>query len=230
MPSVKIPRKSTATDMTPFVDVAFLILSFFMLATKFKPPEPAPITTPHSVSADQLQEENAVHVEFDSSGRVFFSVTVKKSEDEQVKQKIIENINKVRNLGLTPTEMHNFALSTTVGVPFAELKGLLAQPVEKRVPLLQKAKGIPVDSTNNELAVWISTAKQTFYEYKPNLSVFYMIKGDNQANYPSFDGVVEAMRKADQYSYKLVTDPKDAPVGSELYRQRQEEKGGGSKK
>ena len=29
MPSVKIARKSTDTDMTPFVDVAFLILAFF---------------------------------------------------------------------------------------------------------------------------------------------------------------------------------------------------------
>jgi biopolymer transport protein ExbD len=54
MPSVKIPKKSTDTDMTPFVDVAFLILSFFMLATKFKPPEPVEITTPNSVSTDKL--------------------------------------------------------------------------------------------------------------------------------------------------------------------------------
>jgi biopolymer transport protein ExbD len=225
MPSVKIPRKSTATDMTPFVDVAFLILSFFMLATKFKPPEPAPISTPHSVSSDQLKEENAVHVEFDSVGRVFFSVTVKKSEDEKVKRLIIENINKVKNLGLTEAEMTNFANNTTVGVPFSQLKSLLAQPNEKRVPLLQKAKGIPVDSTNNELAIWVSTAKSTFYDYKKSLQVVYMIKGDNDANYPSFEGVIEAMRRSDQYSYKLVTDPKEAPVGSELYRIRQEKKG-----
>src|SRR6188472_1142486 len=106
MPSVKIPRKSTDTDMTPFVDVAFLILSFFMLATKFKPPEPAPIATPHSVSADKLNEENAVHVDFDSTGRVFFSVSVKKADDEKVKRTIIENINKARNLGLTDAEMN----------------------------------------------------------------------------------------------------------------------------
>jgi hypothetical protein len=195
-----------------------------MLATKFKPPEPAPISTPHSVSSDQLQEENAVHVEFDSLGRVFYSVTVKKTDDEGVKRKIIENINKVKNLGLTDAEMTNFTKSTVIGVPFSEVKSLLSQPVDKRVPLLQKAKGIPVDSTNNELAVWISTTKSTFYDYKPNLQVFYMIKGDNDANYPSFDGVIEAMRMADQYSYKLVTDPKEAPVGSELYKIRNEGK------
>jgi biopolymer transport protein ExbD len=222
MPSVKIPRKSTATDMTPFVDVAFLILSFFMLATKFKPPEPAPITTPHSVSSDKLKEENAVHVDFDSSGRVFFSVTVKSPQDESVKRLIIENINKAKGLGLTNAEMTNFAKNTNVGVPFSELKNLLSKPVDQRLPMLQKAKGIPVDSSNNELAVWISTTKSTFYDYKKSLPVYYMIKGHNDANYPSFEGVIEAMRRADQYSYKLVTDPKEAPVGSELYRQRKE--------
>jgi biopolymer transport protein ExbD len=224
MPSVKIPRKSTATDMTPFVDVAFLILSFFMLATKFKPPEPAPIATPHSVSSDKLKEENAVHVDFDSTGRVFFSVSVKKPEDEKVKRMIIENINKSRSLGLTNTEMDNFQKNTVIGVPFSELKNLLSKPIDQRLPMLQKAKGVPVDSTNNELAVWISTTKSTFYDYKKSLQVYYMIKGHNDANYPSFDGVIEAMRRADQYSYKLVTDPKETPVGSELYKIRQAEK------
>ena len=46
MPHVKIAKKSTDTDMTPFVDIAFLILSFFIMATKFKPPEPVKVTTP----------------------------------------------------------------------------------------------------------------------------------------------------------------------------------------
>ena len=61
-------------DMTPFVDVAFLILSFFIMATKFKPQEPVEIVTPNSVSAKELEENDALLVTFDSSGRVFFSV------------------------------------------------------------------------------------------------------------------------------------------------------------
>ncbi len=224
MPSVKIPKKSTATDMTPFVDVAFLILAFFMLATKFKPPEPAPIVTPTSVSSDQLKEENRVLVQFDSAGRVFFSMDVKISDNNFLKRNLIENVNKERSLGLTDQEMSNFAKNTVVGVPFNELKSLLAAPTENRVPLLQKAKGIPVDSTNNELATWITLAKATFYKNDPRMQVFYMIKGHNDANYPSFDGVIEAMRRSDQYNYKLVTDPKETPTNTELYRIREAEK------
>ncbi len=46
MPKVKMPRKSTLIDMTAMCDVAFLLLTFFMLATKFKPDEPVAVVTP----------------------------------------------------------------------------------------------------------------------------------------------------------------------------------------
>jgi biopolymer transport protein ExbD len=51
MPRAKIPRKSTNIDMTAMCDVAFLLLSFFILATKFKPPEALTVVTPSSVSS-----------------------------------------------------------------------------------------------------------------------------------------------------------------------------------
>mgnify|MGYP003350164367 FL=1 len=70
MPSAKIAKKSTDTDMTPFVDIAFLILSFFIMATKFKPPEPVEITTPGSVLSQKLPENNAVMISIDSANRV----------------------------------------------------------------------------------------------------------------------------------------------------------------
>ncbi len=220
MPSVKIPRKSTATDMTPFVDVAFLILSFFMLATKFKPPEPAAITTPRSVSADELKaESNFVMVQFDSSGRVFFDVNVKMADDvTPIRTAIVQEFAKRKGLALSPTEVNNFVKSAQVGVPSGELKRLLSTATENRLAYPQK--GIPTDSTNNELADWIGAAKTTFYNYDAKMPVFYMIKGDNLAKYPRFNGVLDAMRKNDQYSYKLVTDPKAVPEGTALYTTR----------
>ena len=108
MPSVKIPKKSTWVDMTPFVDVSFLILTFFIMATKFKPPAPVTINTPRSVSADKLKEENAVLIEFDSVGRVYFTMNVKKEADNGLKQELIQQVDKNRNLGLTNAEISNF--------------------------------------------------------------------------------------------------------------------------
>jgi len=116
MPSVKIPRKSTDTDMTPFVDIAFLILSFFIMATKFKPPEPVEITTPGSVLSQKLPENNAVMVIIDSSNKVYF--TILSDKDKSKFDDIIENINTTRNLGLTPAEKTNFRQTFAVGVPF----------------------------------------------------------------------------------------------------------------
>jgi len=86
MPSVKIPKKSTFVDMTPFVDVAFLILTFFIMATKFKPEEPVEIKTPNSVSTKDLPDTDAVQVTFDSTGRVFFSVLAAKDPTIKYKQ------------------------------------------------------------------------------------------------------------------------------------------------
>jgi biopolymer transport protein ExbD len=218
MPSVKIARKSTATDMTPFVDVAFLILAFFMLATKFKPPAPVEITTPHSVSSDKLKEQDAILIEFDSAGRVFLTMNVKKQEDEQLKLKLIQTINQTRNLGLTDLEMQNFRKNSTVGMPFSGIKSLLAMSPEQRNNVHQS--GIPVDSTNNELTTWIAGSLIAFQGKK---GIDYMIKGDNNSKYPSFKGVIEALRKNKLYKYQLITDPEMPPAGTELYIMRQKE-------
>src|ERR1700704_1392932 len=101
MPSVKIPRKSTDFDMTPFVDVAFLILSFFMLATKFKPPDVVEIKYPNSVSSKQLEEKDGILITIDKEGRVFFTVQTAKKDDDIIKYNIIKSANQERNLGLT---------------------------------------------------------------------------------------------------------------------------------
>src|SRR6476469_9265325 len=214
MPSVKIPRKSTATDMTPFVDVAFLILAFFMLATKFKPPEPVQITTPHSVSSDKLKEQDAVLIEFDSIGRVYFTLNTKRSSDVQPKRDLITSMNKDQNLGLTQAEMDNFVNSPTVGSPYNGVKQVFSVSKEQRANIHQP--GIPVDSTNNQLTVWIQHAISAFAGRQVN----YMIKGDNNAKYPSFKGVIDALKKNEQLKYQLITDPEGVPPGTDEYVRR----------
>src|SRR5918911_2439 len=102
MPSVKMPRKSTDTDMTPFVDVAFLILTFFIMATKFKPEETVKVQTPNSVSTKELPENDALLVTVDPKGKVFFSMLVEKNKD--LKVSAINNVNSAMNLGLTDAE------------------------------------------------------------------------------------------------------------------------------
>jgi len=174
--------------MTPFVDVAFLILSFFMLATKFKPPEPVPITTPGSVTSDKLPESNAVLISIDSANRVFFSVLSEK--DQSVYKSIIEDLNSTKALNLSKDEMDNYKKTYMVGVPFGGLKQLLGTPQDQQKNL--KQPGIPVmDSASNELVWWISEAKKAFAGQK----LKFLIKGDSKSKYPTFEAVVSALKR-----------------------------------
>ena len=210
MPSVKIPKKSTFVDMTPFVDVAFLILTFFIMATKFKPPEPVTINTPNSVSTAELPESNAVMVTIDKEGKVYFTVLSQK--DRSIYNEIINDINTTRNLGLTPVEKSNYSKTYLVGVSFAQLKQLLDNPTA----LQSRQPGIPVDTTGGELTYWIQSSKSAF----AGQGLKFMIKGDNASKYPVFKNVIEALKKNDIYKYNLITAPEDAPPGTELYKER----------
>jgi biopolymer transport protein ExbD len=216
MPSVKIPKKSTDTDMTPFVDIAFLILTFFIMATKFKPSEPVEIKTPSSVSTKELPESDALMVTFDSSGRVFFSVLAEK--DPIVKYNVIKHMNDTRNLGLTEAEMKNFVMGSAVGVPIASLKQLLAYPAEEQQNV--KQPGIPLDTLGGELYYWIRDAVATF----SGKQLKYLVKGDNNAKYPSFKMVLGAFKRNDIYKFNLITMQEDAPMGTDLYNSRHKSK------
>ena len=201
--------------MTPFVDVAFLILSFFMLATKFKPPDVVEIKTPNSVSAKELAQKDAIMVTIDKDGRVFFTIQTEKKEDDQIKLSMIKNLNTTRNLGLTEAEMQNFVRNPEVGVPFTQVKSLLAVPVEQQKDV--KQVGIPIkDSANNELYYWIRDAVSAFAGKKIN----YLVKGDNSSKYPDFKNVLSAFKRNDIYKFQLITAAEDVPPGTELYKER----------
>lgn len=100
MPKVKLPRKSTAVDMTAMCDVAFLLLSFFILATKTKPPEAVAVVTPSSVST-RIAKENAILITLTKEGKIYLMLG-----DRAKKDAILQDINTTKALGLTPAELN----------------------------------------------------------------------------------------------------------------------------
>lgn len=215
MPHIKVAKKSTATDMTPFVDIAFLILSFFIMATQFKPPEPVPVETPGSVSSDILKEGNSMLITMDADSKVYINVNAKKGDGNQRLIDLITGISQTRNLNLSPAEIQNFTKAPIIGVPFAQLKAFLDMPADQQEKV--KQPGIPVlDSLNNELVWWVSETNKAFAGDK----LLYLVKGDNKAKYPSFEGVINALRKNEQFKYNLVTSQEGAPEGTALYKER----------
>lgn len=217
MPSVKIKKHAPENDMTPMVDLAFLILAFFMLATKFKPEDAADVKIPSSVSSDVVPDKDVFTVSVDKDGRAFVAM-----DNPEFRQVLIENLNKTRNLGLTPREVKSFIDIPSVGVPFGQLKSLLGMTSEQQKAL--KQPGIPVnDSLGGELYYWVRDALVAYSGRKLNLC----IKADNDTKYPAYKNVLAAFKKNDQNKFLLVTAPEDAPQGTPLFLSRQEKTRGG---
>lgn len=211
MPKVKVARKSTWVDMTAFVDVSFLILTFFILATKFKPDEPVEVKFPSSVSADAMPETDAFMVTIDKDGRVFIQM-----DDPNARRKIAENLNSTRNLGLSEANIKAFTNAPSIGVPFAGMKNLLAMTPEQMKEAAQP--GIPVpDSTGGELFYWVRDAMSVYAGKKTS----WIIKADNETKYPVVKNVLEAFKRNDINKFQLVTKFQDAPIGSPLWETRQ---------
>lgn len=213
MPKVKVPRKSTSVDMTAMCDVAFLLLSFFILTTKFKAPDVLSVTTPKSVSTKAVEAKNVVLVTLDKEGKVYFQVS---DENPDQKEAVIDAVNQSKGLNLTDQEKAAFKRTGSfVGVPFSKLKSYLNLSPDQLKNF--KADGIPVDSANNEMVEWVRAAVTAFQ----NKTMTLLVKGDNDAKYPSFKGVIDALKKNEIFKFSMITDPEGVPAGTDLYKRNQ---------
>lgn len=206
MGRAKLPRKSTTIDMTAMCDVAFLLLSFFILTTKFKPAEAIAVTTPSSVAAKVAPTKDFVLITITKDGKVFLTM-----DDEQKKETVANALNTTRNLGI---DVAAFKKAGFFGAPFGGMKQFLAIPEENRKG--DQLPGIPVtDSTNNELVTWMQLVNEAYAGSKMDL----LLKGDNVAKYPAFKSVITALKKNDILKFQMITNPENAPTGSELWNQ-----------
>jgi biopolymer transport protein ExbD len=192
------------------------LLSFFILATKFKPPEALSVITPSSVSTKVAPEKDVVMVIIDKDGKVYLSVS---EANQMEKKEIIDAINTQHNIGLTDQEKANFVRvpNAYIGAPFNQLKSYLDKTPEE----LQKVvkPGIPaVDSTNNEMVDWFRAAQTAFEGKRMNI----LVKGDDASKYPSFQGVIIALKKNDLMKFQVVTSSIPVPAGTELYKVQQQ--------
>lgn len=205
MPKVKMPRKSTLVDMTAMCDVAFLLLTFFMLATKFKPDEPVTVVTPSSINTQLLPDSDVILLTIDQGGRVFFSM-----DGQSKRKKMIEDLNSQFKLGLDTKEMNNFILGASVGTDLKDLKSYLALSAESRKSSGLE-KGIPTDSSNNELSSWIEYARAA-QDNNPKLK--YCIKADNSTPYPVIKQILDTFKEKKIQKLNLVTNLETPPPGT----------------
>src|SRR5580698_7731551 len=142
MPKVKLPRSSPSIDMTPMVDLAFLLVTFFMLTTKFRPEEPVKVVIPFSVSTTKIPD-NVMTLSIDSAGRVFFDM-----DGKDVRPKVLQAVMQKYKLdaSLTTTDLSRFAVMGTFGVPVTQVKAYIEGSDADRKAMSNASAGIPMDS------------------------------------------------------------------------------------
>ncbi|HTN18608.1 MAG TPA: biopolymer transporter ExbD [Chitinophagaceae bacterium] len=203
----KIARKSTFIDMTAMCDVAFLLLSFFMLATKFKPDEPVVVVTPSSISQVILPDADIMMITVDAKGRVFFSI-----DNKNIRKGLIEDMNQYKGLNLTDGEMNSFAIGGSIGTPFNQMKSYLGSDATARSAFDKTTAGIPTDTSvnnpDNELAMWIRSARNN----NPKLRI--CIKADGEATYPSVQKIIATLAGWKIFKFNLITNLKAVPPGT----------------
>jgi biopolymer transport protein ExbD len=203
--------------MTPMCDVAFLLLTFFILAAKFKPPDVIEVVTPTSVSNKVAPEKDFLRVTISKDNKVFLSM------DPSIKGDVLDELAKERNISFSAQDKQNFINAQFIGTPISQLNQFdQLKPEQMKGANLV---GIPVDSANNELASWISAAINA----RMGETLNYLIKGDDDAKYETFEKVIEAFKRNDQYKYNLVTSAESIPEGSELYKKNLEQQRSGKK-
>jgi biopolymer transport protein ExbD len=214
----KLPRKSTNIDMTAMCDVAFLLLTFFMLATKFKPAEPVVVRTPNSVS-EIPQPENSVLLTVDTRGRIFMDY-----DNKEAKRMLIDSVDLEKGLGLSEEEKNSFISGSAIGCPLANLKEYLSLGQDQRKELPYLGIPCPSDSASwtvdkNELAYWVYKARISSV-MASNKKAYVSIKSDAGVTYPSFKALLKTLTRNDINNFNLITNVKGVPEGTALYDER----------
>jgi len=199
MPKVKIKRKSTWVDMTAMCDVAFLLLTFFMLTSNFTKKEPVLVATPSSISEIKIPETNIMTVLIDPTGKVYFGI-----DGQDKRTALIEKMAENYKVTLTPEEIKRYSLLDVVGNPMHTMKAFLSLAPDIR-DLPQNNLGIPSDSTDNQFKQWVRSAR----DVNPDLRI--AIKADEKTPYPVVKKVMKTLQELDESRFNLITKLEEVP-------------------
>lgn len=197
---VKPKKHPPHTDMTAMTDVAFLLLTFFIMTATFKTND-AEITTPTSISQIKVPDDELMIISIDRDGKVYFGV-----DSKPTRVAMLENIAQTKGISFSDIEKTKFSIQTSFGLPINQLKPWLNMPKDEMLKV--KQPGIPVDSTGaSELADWVYAAR------KANQGLRIALKGDNISTFPKFKDVLANLQSQNINKFSLITGSEEAPAG-----------------
>lgn len=197
MAKLKMSKKSTKVDMTAMCDMAFLLLSFFIMTATAKVPEALPVETPASTVQTKLPDENLGTLSI-AQGKVFYGVT-----GREVRVETLKRMGEKYSVTFTDAEQKKFSLIDGFGVDIRQMKQLIEMKNEKRMEEGTQP-GIPFDSINNQLKDWIQISREVTKDLDDK-DLDIAIKGDSKEEYPTVKKVLDILQKQSKNNFFLVT-------------------------
>jgi biopolymer transport protein ExbD len=199
MPKVKIPRKSTAIDMTAMCDVAFLLLTFFILTTKFRPQEVVQIDIPSSTAQIPIPDKDIMLFQIAPDGRVFFGL-----DDQPTRLKLLDRLSSEYNIPLSDNQKDAFRTLEVWGMDIRSLPEFLDKDPNIRATMTQPGLNIDTTGGNHQVEDLILFSRQA------NNNLRIAIKADKTTEYQSFDKLIKALQNRKVNKFNLITSARAA--------------------
>lgn len=204
-------KKATSIDMTAMCDVAFLLLTFFILTATAKQPEALPVQTPASTVQTKLPDKGLITLTVGKDGeknKVFLGI-----KDRDLRVKTLELMSDKYGVPFSNKEKSQFELIEEFGSPINDLQRIILMSNTDRNKTGVQA-GVPLDSLHNELFDWIYAARQANSELDQmdgRGELKFAIKGDSKQEYPQIRKIMDIMQDQDINNFSLVTGLRAKP-------------------
>lgn len=213
MPKHKPKRSAPTVDMTAMCDVAFLLLTFFMLTAKMKNQESVVIDTPSSISETKLPDANTLTILVSKEGKPYIDMA-----GSHTRENLIATMNSTYSMGLSADDQKRFAIAGSFGVPRKNLKQWLELAGPERTEFEKRFQGIPIDSADvnsSELANWIHNARLEQFKLKQEGKVqseyVIVVKADKDTPYPAIQKVINTLTDIKVNKFNLITNMEADP-------------------
>lgn len=213
----KKPKRGVpAIDMTAMVDVAFLLLTFFILTTtSFREESKIEVDTPSSVSSLTPPETGLLTISVGDEGQVFVGMTDIGTRQRMIQYFEQEMQDRDPNFRLDSEGKAYFATLQEFGVPHDDIPNWLKQRGEDLKHFEHTGISPRVTDSSrmsgNDLKDWIRWGRMSDQRMR------FAIKGDSKTEIPAIEDVISSLQDWDVNSFSLITaleeGPSEASVG-----------------